>query len=178
MKIPHSERQKMVELIPYSDTYEEETVKRIADFFGYHSSLLNIEKKEAEESITEARDTLREWQAEAHEFYIIVFQGKRIGFLHLWYKGPQVAWIEDIYVDEEYRSQGIASHAIRKAEEIVKDHPDYTAVCLDVVPRNENALRLYYKLGYDSVNIITLRKELGENKRDRIEKIFGLKFKI
>lgn len=174
----NSEEQKMVELIPYLDEYEEEMVRRIVDFFGYHDSLLNIEKKGAEQSIAEARDTLHEWQSKAHEFYMIIFQGKRVGFLHLWYKGPQVAWIEDIYVDKEYRSQGIASQAIRGAEEIVKDHPGYIAVCLDVVPRNENAMRLYYKLGYDSVNIITLRKELGENKRDRIERIFGLNFKI
>ena len=168
----------MVDLISYSKDFEEEMIKRIVDFFGYHSDLLDVDRKEIDQQTAEARDTLREWQAEAHEFYMIVSQEKRVGFLHLWYKGPQVAWIEDIYVDEEYRSQGVASQAIRIAEKIVKSCPNYIAVCLDVVPRNESAMRLYYKLGYDSVNIITLRKELGENKRDRIERIFGLNFKI
>ena len=38
-----------------------------------------------------------------------------------------------------------------QAEEIIRANPQYTAVCLEVVPRNENALRLYHKLGYDFV---------------------------
>jgi ribosomal protein S18 acetylase RimI-like enzyme len=79
-----------------------------------------------------------------------------LAFLHIGYRGSNVAWIEDIYIDKEHRSKGIASSSIHQAEEIIRANPQYTAVCLEVVPRNENALRLYHKLGYDSISIITV----------------------
>lgn len=53
----------------------------------------------------------------------------------------------------------------------------YTSICFDVVPRNHEALRLYHKLGYDNLSIITVRKELYENKRDKAETLMGLDFK-
>ena len=77
----------------------------------------------------------------------------------------------------EFWRQGIATEAIRLAEGIVRAKPGYTALCLDVVPRNESALRLYHKLGFDSLSLLTLRKELGENKRDRRENLLGLTFR-
>lgn len=53
----------------------------------------------------------------------------------------------------------------------------YTSICFDIVPRNNKALRLYHKLGYNNLSIITVRKELYENNRDKIEKLMGLDFK-
>ncbi len=99
-----------------------------------------------------------------------------VGFIHIGYRGSNVAWIEDIYVDISYRNQGIASKAIELAEEMVRKNPNYTAICLDVAPRNELALKLYHKLGFDAVSIITVRKEFNENKMDKQTDIFGHKF--
>lgn len=48
---------------------------------------------------------------------------------------------------------------------------------LYVVPRNQAALRLYHKLGYDCLSLLTVRKELYENKRDRKETIFGMEYR-
>lgn len=169
----------MVELITYSDEYKDETVNRIADFFGYHISLIKDNINLTNESYREAENTLSTWLSDDHELYLIKYCDNVVGFLHLWYKGSNVAWIEDIYVDEKYRSKGIATSAIKKAENIVKQNPNYTAICIDVVPRNENALRLYYKLGFDIISILTLRKELqANNERSRVENILGLPFKI
>lgn len=169
----------MVELVPYFDDFKEKTIHRIADFFGYHSSLILGEMKLTEENYKEAEETLSYWQSEDHELYLIKYDEIIVGFLHLWYKGSIVAWIEDIYVDYEYRSMGIATEAIHKAESIVQQNPQYTAISIDVVPRNESALRLYHKLGFDSISVLTLRKELkGDNKRDKKEKVLGLTFKI
>jgi ribosomal protein S18 acetylase RimI-like enzyme len=168
----------MVELINYSEEYKTETINRMADFFGYHSGLFTGKVELTDESYEEAGKTLQDWLSEDHELYLIGYNSIVVGFLHLWYKGPKVAWIEDIYVDKNYRSRGIASDAILSAENIVKGKPGYTAICLDVVPRNENALRLYHKLGFDSVSLLTLRKEFSADKRDRTENILGLEFKI
>ena len=54
----------------------------------------------------------------------------------------------------------------------------YTAVCMDVVSRNTEALNLYQKLGYDTLSLITVRKELGENHRTDTADVFGYKFRI
>ena len=79
-------------------------------------------------------------------------------------------------MDKNYRNKGIATRSIRVAEEIIKSHVGYTSICFDVVPRNNEALRLYHKLGYDNLSIITVRKELYENNRDKVEKLMGLDF--
>ncbi len=167
----------MVELVKYSDCFKAQTVKRIADFFGFHSSLLNDDNELNEVNYEMASETLCEWLLPPSELYMISLFEEVIGFLRLSYRGSNVAWIEDIYIDPKHRSKGYATQAIKVAEEKIKADPNYTAICFDVVPRNEAAMKLYHKLGYDSLSIITVRKELGENKRNRTIKISGLDFK-
>jgi len=79
-------------------------------------------------------------------------------------------------VDESRRGNGIATYAIKAVENIIKAVPGYTAVCLDVSPRNSEALRLYHKLGYTDLSLITIRKELGPSKRDRPISLLDLEF--
>lgn len=163
----------MINLKRFSKEITEETVERIAVFFGFHSSLVNGEGKL---NYKMAEETLSEWLKPDHELYIIEYKEKVAGFLHIAYKGSNVAWIEDIFVDEKFRNKGIATETIKLAEEIIKSKSGYTAICFDVVPRNEAALRLYYKLGYDNLSMITVRKELYENKRDKKESLLGFEF--
>lgn len=169
----------MIELVKYESCYKNETIIRIADFFGYHASLLTGTVQLDQSNYIEAEETLNTWINDSHELYMIKSGNIAVGFLHLGYRGGNVAWIEDIYVDKEHRNEGIATKSIRLAEEIIKSKPNYNAVCFDVVPRNEIALKLYYKLGYDSLSILTVRKELynDDRKRDKSETIFGLNFK-
>lgn len=49
---------------------------------------------------------------------------------------------------------------------IIRGKPGYTAVCMDVAPRNSSALHLYRELGYDTLSIVTVRKEFEENPSD------------
>ncbi|MBD5145760.1 MAG: GNAT family N-acetyltransferase [Ruminococcus sp.] len=86
--------------------------------------------------------------------------------------------MEDVFVDEAYRGKGIGSQAINAAEEIIKHKDGYNAVCIDVVPQNTNALSVYHKLGYDTLSMITVRKEFGSNYREDIADVLGYKFKI
>jgi len=77
-----------------------------------------------------------------------------------------------------HRGCGIATFAIAAVETIVMNKPGYTTVCLDVSPRNDNALRLYHKLGYTDLSLITIRKEFGDSKRDKpIKLLIDLDFK-
>ncbi len=167
----------MIKLVPYAAEFKDDTIKRIADFYNYHSSLLNEKTELIESSYVEAEETLENWLEPSHELYLIKFEQFVVGFLHIGYRGGNAAWIEDIYVDKNYRNKGIATQSIHDAEEIIKSHAGYTSICFDVVPRNNEALRLYHKLGYDNLSIIIVRKELYENNRDKIEKLMGLNFK-
>jgi len=119
-----------------------------------------------------AEETLAEWLLPPSKLYRIVADGVDAGFLRLCFRGGNVAWIEDIFVDPACRGRGYATAAIEEAERIVAADPRYTAVCLDVVPRNQAALHLYHKLGYDRLSLITVRKELRGDRRDRAVRLF------
>lgn len=165
----------MIKLIPYTNQYENITADHIISFFGYHSSL---DGRADRPVYAQARENIAMWTADAHELYIIKDSGAPIGFIHIWYKGGNVAWIEDIFVEEAHRGKGTGSSAIKQAEEIIRHKDGYNAVCIDVVPRNLSALKLYYNLGYDTLSMITLRKELGDNSRKDTADVLGYKFRI
>lgn len=167
-----------VTLRKYTDEYRQETMKRIAQFFGFH---IGLSKNEAITGIDAqtAEEDLKSWLSDDSELYLIFVEDTSVGFLRIGYRGDNVAWIEDIFVDEEYRKQGIATKSIRQAEKLVARNPRYTAVCMDVVPRNKSALRLYHQLGYDRLSMITIRKELEDTQSDAVyESILGCDFKV
>ena len=62
------------------------------------------------------------------------------------------------------------------AEQFLKEGIE--AMTIEVVTRNEAALHLYHKLGYDTMSMVSLRKEFGENRRDRQAEFLGLRFRI
>ena len=167
----------MIELVPYSSEFKNDTIKNILDFYNFHSLLLNKKSNDQKANDMKAEKTLENWLQNSHELYMIQYKEIVVGFLHIGYRGGNVAWIEDIYVDKVYRNKGIATQSIHIAEEIIKSHEGDTSVCFDVVPQNAAALNLYYKLGYHNLSLITIRKELYENNRDRTEKFMGLDFK-
>lgn len=167
-----------VELKEYAPACERELKEDIIAFFAFHGGLVGQDSAARAEAQAEAAETLASWQADGSALYVIRQENTYVGFLRLEYRGGQVAWIEDLYVRPEHRGRGLASKAIGLAEEIVSHRPGYTAVCMDVAPRNEQAMGLYYRLGYDSVSLITLRKEFGGNPRDRKTEILGRDFFI
>jgi len=165
----------MIELLKYKSKYKPATLCRMADFFGFHRQLYDGKEK-APAPTRETRKTLKRWTAKDHSLYVVITEGVSVGFVHVGWRGGNVAWIEDIYIDRERRGQGLAAQAIACAEKIIAKDKRYTAVCMDVSPRNEDALRLYTRLGYTNIGILTLRKELYENDMDREVNFLGFDF--
>ena len=162
----------MVDLMKYAPKYKPEILRHMADFFGFHRQL--YDGGEVSPSPTrETRKTLKRWISSDNSLYIISSEGVCAGFVHISRRGGNVAWIEDIYVDRAHRGQGLAAQAIACAEKIIAKDKRYTAVCMDVSPRNADALRLYARLGYTNMSMITLRKELYENGMDREVNFLG-----
>ena len=162
----------------YSEQYKEEMIQRIAKFFGFHLNLSNKNCLIKVTSYDMATENLNDWLKNDSELNLILNDQQTVGFLRIGYRGDNVAWIEDIFVDEEYRNRGIATKSIKEAEKIIKKQPQYTSVCLEVVPKNKAALSLYYKLGYDRLSIITVRKDFNKENDGVKEKILGFEFEI
>ena len=51
-------------------------------------------------------------------------------------------------------------------------------MCIDVVPRNIEALKLYYKLGYDTLSMVTIRKNFIDKESAGVQNFSGLDFKF
>ena len=163
----------MIELAPYSPFYKAATLRRIDAFGGFHRGVGGGETEDSP-----AAEDLRRWTDEGHTLLVILEDGADVGFVHLQHNGPIVMELADIFVDDARRGCGIASAAIGLAEEYARTLPGVEAMILQVVTRNEAALRLYHNLGYDTMSMATLRKEFGENRRNRQARFLGLDFKI
>jgi len=149
----------MVTLRPYQTSDEAMILEKIALYFHPRDT----------------RETLLSWLEPQYALYLVQKDGTTAGFLRLGYPyGSNIAWLEDISVDAHLREQGIATQAIRAAEEIVRELPGYTVLCMNVQPENENALRLYHHLGYDTLHLLCLRKNFDGGKPETQTEILGL----
>lgn len=101
-----------------------------------------------------------------------------VGFLHLGSRGGPIDWLEELFILPAWQNQGIGTEVIRQAEEMVRAYSD--AVHIEAVARNEGAIRLYRRLGYDCLNSITIRKDLRDTgfRCVRQEKLYDLPFEI
>ena len=155
-------------LRPYDGTSETTMLRSIIAFYRVHHLQVND---------TEAREVLADWTKEDQELYDILGDGTSVGFVHLNWRGATVCWIEDIFVEESLRGQGIASKAIGLVEEALQKR-GVEGICMDVVPDNIPALRLYHHLGYDRLSIVTVRKDMQPFATERIEQIGGMDFRV
>lgn len=169
----------MIELKAYSPEYQEETIARIDNFVQEHVRLFNS-KANITQRLTQSSEILNEWTAPARELYVIMKDGKSVGFLHINFRVRGNAWLEDIYVDPEYRNIGVAAFAIKEAESMVRARGTCSAICMDVVPRNKAAISLYEKLGFNKITRITISKQLQQDKdpTDTKEEFLGMTFRV
>jgi GNAT superfamily N-acetyltransferase len=93
---------------------------------------------------------------EGKAVYLVAEEDHRlVGHLFLKFYGSQTEPgypnMQDLYVDESKRSEGIGTYLIYKAEEIAKDN-GYIKISLAVNPAlNARAKALYEKLGYKQI---------------------------
>ena len=155
-------------LRPYDGTSEKTMCCSIIAFSRVHHSQVDE---------AQAREVLAGWSKEDHELYDILGDGVPVGFVHLHWRGAAVCWIEDIFVEEGLRGQGIASKAIGLVEEALQKR-GAEGICMDVIPDNIPALRLYHSLGYDRLSIVTVRKDMQPFTTERTEQIGGMDFRV
>ena len=72
--------------------------------------------------------------------------------------GGLCAWIEDIYVEPEYRGQGIGTEFSRFVRERYENR--IVRIRLEAEPENERAMAVYRKAGFKVLGYTQLVKEL------------------
>ena len=72
-------------------------------------------------------------------------------------RGGICVWIEDIYIEPEYRGRGIGSAFLRFVEE---RNPGAVRLRLEAEPENEIAMAAYRKAGFEVLAYTQLVKEL------------------
>lgn len=131
-----------------------------------------------DQSEEEAREDLCNWTKPGHVMFFIQSDETDVGFAHLGSRGGKIDWLEDLFIVPEQQGKGFGSEAIRLLEEIVKKYS--VSLYIEAAARNEAAIQLYRKLGYDCLNTITIRKDFPGYEYDvvRKEKIHGMEFEI
>ena len=130
------------------------------------------------QSVEESMEDLRGWTQPGHRFYFICCHGEAVGFVHLGSRGAEPDWLEDLYVEPRWQNRGIGTRAIELVEEIVSTYSE--SLYIEAAARNERAIRLYRRIGYDCLNTITIRKDFSPEKHRviRSEKIVGQDFQV
>ncbi len=103
----------------------------------------------------EIGDTLRLFLAnpESGRFWLVRCEGRSVGYVVLTlgfsfeYRGRD-AFIDELYINPEFRRRGLGRVAIQHAEERAREL-GVTAIHLEVDPDNDPALELYRRAGYE-----------------------------
>lgn len=157
-------------LTDYEESREGEAVRLIQGFWLAHNRYRQTEE--------EAKADLRTWTGEGHRLYFIALEDMAVGLLHLGSRGGKIDWLEDLFVLPEYQGRGIGSQAVRLAEAMVRQYSQ--SMYIEAAARNERAIRLYRRLGYDCLNTVTIRKDFPGYDYEvvREEQVYGERFEI
>lgn len=161
---------KSISLVLYDRESQEEALNMIQYFWFDHSRL--------ELTMKDVLADLDEWTKPGNLFYFIVYQSKKVGFVHLGNRGNKIDWLEHLFVLPAFQKCGIGSRTIDIVENMVKTYSE--SMYIEVASRNMQAIKLYHRLGYHCLNTMTIRKDFVEEDFDVLheEEIDGLSFEI
>lgn len=151
------------------------TAKMITELMNYHRKLNNA-PKEYWQTDEQSEETLKDWIKEGTVCNVFL-DDEPVGFFYVRFGGQDVAWLEDLFILEQYRGKGIGKYAMQKLDELMIKK-NVVAMFVDVIPRNTDAIKLYREFGFNHLNIIQLRKNYDKrlDKEDDVE-ILGFNFK-
>jgi GNAT superfamily N-acetyltransferase len=130
-------------------------------------------KREDAEEITSQSVKRGSWVFVAED------RGRLIGFSRV------IAWeeayfIREVYVEEPHRRRGMGSRLLAACEKLVQERGE-TSIFLTVEPKHSGSIEYLVSNGYDTLNMLELRKDLSlrtaPKREDNIE-ILGHTFQL
>lgn len=96
------------------------------------------------------------------EGYIFEVDGVIVGYSFLTRNystevGGICLWIEEAFVEEEYRNKGIGRKFFEFLEETYKD--EVKRIRMEVEPGNEKAIKLYEEIGFEKLDYVQMIKD-------------------
>src|SRR5690554_269190 len=95
------------------------TVQMITELMNYHRKL-NEAPKEYWQTDEQSKGTLNYWK-EKGTVYNIFSDSEPVGFFYIRFGGQNVAWLEDIFISEQYRSRCIGKFAMQILDNLMID---------------------------------------------------------
>lgn len=96
----------------------------------------------------------------------LVCHGEDIaGFIYVNEKYGYLNNIEYLYIDKAFRGKGLATFAIEEIKKMVLAK-DNERVQIEVSPNNVRALKLYHRLGFTSIDTVTLSTGIAGKTED------------
>lgn len=97
--------------------------------------------------------------------FILESEGKTAGYALLSFtfsqeSGGKVAWVEEVFILPDFRGSGLGSEFFDYMTENIETR--LTRVRLEVEPDNVRAIKLYEKLGYESLPYTQMVKEIND----------------
>ena len=114
---------------------------------------------------------------EKGEIYKVLQDQDLAGFFYIRFGGRNAAWLEDLYIKEDFRGQGLGKLAMNELDKMLQDK-GILALFVDVIPRNTRAIEFYQEIGFDHLNMIQLRKNYDKtlDKSEEVD-LLGYHFK-
>jgi GNAT superfamily N-acetyltransferase len=115
---------------------------------------LKLDEKEATET---ARESLRNDST----VFVAVDHGKLVGFarVQLW---DGAYFVREVFVEKSARRKGIGSKLLASCEDLVRKNHE-TSIYLTVEPRHSVSIEYLFHNGYDTLNMLELRKDLANS---------------
>ena len=99
-------------------------------------------------------------------YFVATVEGRIIGqLMHTWewsdWRNGDVWWLQSVYVDAEFRRQGIFASLKRHLEELAEADPTVVGLRLYVERDNGHAQATYRRLGFESAGYLVMERMFG-----------------
>ena len=99
--------------------------------------------------------------------YLLELDGKPAGYGMLSFTfsqecGGKVAWLEELYVREEFRCRGLGKAFFAWMKEQIE--PEVSRIRLELEPDNKRAAKLYQSMGFEPLPYAQMVKEIPKEK--------------
>ena len=143
----------MIRKITLAD--REEYLKMADDFYHAGATIAPVPKKYMEITFDEMMSSDRYVEGYFFEEDGIVKGFALLAKTFSQEAGGIVIWIEELFVKEEYRNNGLVQKFF---EFLYETHKDAARFRLETEPDNEDAMRLYYRMGFEDFEYIQFKK--------------------